>query len=132
MRTKHHLETDCQGPAARTLASYRGSPWFNLGPEILYWGPSCYSSVFPRKNLEATSRQPTRTSFHITSNPAFINHPTTHAYALRATGSVVKLTITKIKIRLTAFLAAGDRLDFMSPCLSGPKECCRNISQGSG
>jgi hypothetical protein len=100
MRTTYHLDTDCQGPAARTLASYTGSPGFNLGPETLSWGPSYYSSVLPCKSLEAISRQPTRTSFHITSNPAFINHPTTHSYAVWATGSVVKLTITKIKIDL--------------------------------
>lgn len=36
MRTKHHLDTNCQGPAARTLASYTGIPGFNLGPETGY------------------------------------------------------------------------------------------------
>jgi len=36
MRTKHHLDTDCRGPAARTLASYTGSSGFNLGPETDY------------------------------------------------------------------------------------------------
>ena len=40
-------------------------------------GPSCCSSVLPGKSLETTSRQPT-----ITSNPAFINYPTTRAYAV--------------------------------------------------
>ena len=37
MWTKHHLDNDCQGPAARTRpASYTGSPGFNLGPETNY------------------------------------------------------------------------------------------------
>jgi hypothetical protein len=36
MWTKHHLDNDCQGPTARTLASYTGSPGFNLGPETNY------------------------------------------------------------------------------------------------
>lgn len=35
-RIIHHLATDCQGPAAIRLASYTGSPGFNLGPETDY------------------------------------------------------------------------------------------------
>jgi hypothetical protein len=35
MWTKCLPDTDCQCPAARTLASYTGSPRFNLGPETI-------------------------------------------------------------------------------------------------